>query len=119
MEAADFQFAHWIGPEPTRPGVISMPYCSLSDVASSFVSMLYEYGWINPKLDWPRWAGTEEALSLRDRPEAIGRANAMQLSKLLTTIVRNDRFCEGALAAAYDSGLIIAVLRRAAMLEAD
>ena len=31
--------------------------------------------------------------------------------KLITAIVRNDRFCEGALVAAFESGLILKILK--------
>jgi len=38
---------------------------------------------------------TEEGQSLRDRPEALAAASADDLAKLLTAIVRSDRFVEG------------------------
>jgi hypothetical protein len=31
--------------------------------------------------------------------------------KLITAIVRNDRFCEGALVSAFNSGLILRILK--------
>ncbi len=31
--------------------------------------------------------------------------------KLITAIVRNDRFCEGALVSAFESGLILKILK--------
>lgn len=39
-------------------------------------------------------------------PAAFAGADAAQLAKILTCAVRGDRFCEGALAANYDSGLL-------------
>jgi hypothetical protein len=38
---------------------------------------------------------------------------------LLTAIIRQDRFCEGALLSAFDSGLILGIVRRAAAILKD
>jgi hypothetical protein len=39
--------------------------------------------------------------------------------KLITSLKRGDRFNEGMLASAFESGLLTAIVRRAAVLAAD
>ena len=69
--------------------------------------------------DWPSWKDTPEALGLRDDPKVLKQATSVQLAKLLTVLIRQDRFVEGALAGAYNSGLLTAVLRRAEGLRGE
>ena len=42
-----------------------------------------------------------------------------QLQKLLTTVIRQDRFVTGALAGAFESGLLTAVVRRVEQLRLE
>ena len=69
--------------------------------------------------DWPTWAQTPEAQRLRDDSEAIQQATVLDLARLLTVVIRSDRFAEGAVAEAVESGLVTAVLRRIAQLRAQ
>ena len=46
----------------------------------------------------------------------VAHATAEQLTKLSTSLVRGDRFSEGTLAWAFESGLLLAIVRRAAAL---
>ncbi len=62
------------------------------------------------------WAQTEEAQALRVDPTALAKASDHQLVKLLTVVIRQDRFVEGALAAAFETGLILGILRRVEQL---
>lgn len=88
----------------------------VSEAGSEFVAALYESGWVLPGFDWPTWKDSAEARTLLAQPDAIAAAGPHELAKLLTTIVRQERFCEGTLAASHESGLILAILRRARAL---
>ncbi|RYD69383.1 MAG: hypothetical protein EOP84_28555 [Verrucomicrobiaceae bacterium] len=62
---------------------------------------------------WPDWIHTEDA----DRVQAdISAASEEDIRKLLTAMIRQERFCEGVLASAFQSGLFLAIARRAAVL---
>ncbi len=111
----DFRFGEWVHPPQTEPGVHGMGGYSPSDTALSFIRAADEYGWVRP-FDWGQWMGTDEAIGLRDDPAALAVATPDQLARLLTTLIRQDRFVEDALGNAYESGLLTAVLRRAAAL---
>ena len=93
-----------------------MPYVAYGDTADAFVKAAYAGGWVLSDFDWGMWAGGEEAAQLRDDPAALARATPDQLARVLTVCVRQDRFVEGALLDAFESGLIRRIVQRAADL---
>jgi hypothetical protein len=99
----------------TEDAVITLPWFDFSDDGSRFLQTLYDYGYVW-EFDWPSWCKTAEAEALRDDPDALAGASEEQLARLLTALARADRFCEGALSEAYDSGLLLRIVRRAAEL---
>jgi hypothetical protein len=66
--------------------------------------------------DWPAWAASPDGRRLIEAPDRIASATADDLGRLLTTIVRGDRFSEGQLLHAAEAGLLLAIARRAAAL---
>jgi hypothetical protein len=113
FEEPGFQFGTWQGGKQKEPGVFSMPYFAQSETAASFVRMAYEQGWMQTDFSWPSWMKTEEAIALRDDPDALATASPEQLAKLLTVLIRQDRFVEGGLNSAFEAGLLTAIARRA------
>jgi len=97
-------------------GVIAMPSSSLSPEAKAFNKMIYQEGWILDGFDWPEWAQTDEFRELFGKPEALAKASAHQLAKLLTALARKERFCEGTMASAYSDGLLARITQRASVL---
>lgn len=109
FESPDFEFGQMESP----PG--EMPYYTLSPAALRFVEVCYDMRWVQP-FDWAEWKDSPEAIQLRDDPTTLEEATPDQLERLLTTAIRQDRFVEGALGSAFDSGLLTRILRRAAAL---
>ncbi len=105
----------WEGGRPDEHGVIRMPWFSYNDTVDRFHRELAAARWVYP-FDWPVWAATPEGGRLVSDPAAIATASAADLAKVLTSIVRGDRFHEGAFAAAFERGTIAAITRRAAEL---
>ncbi len=112
FESPDFEFGHMESPSG------KMPYYTFSPLASSFIKTCYEMDWVKP-FDWAEWMRSSDAIQLRDDPSALEKATFDQLSRLLTVVIRQDRFVEGALGGAFESGLLVGVLRRAAVLAAE
>ena len=108
----------WHQPE-SKPGCFSAMSFLLNANAERFVEDCYAHGWVLERFDWATWAKTDEARSLRDQPGALASARERQLAQLLTVAIRQDRFVEGALAAAFASGLILGVLQRAEQLDRE
>lgn len=92
------------------------PYWVSTKLADDFVKMAYDAGWVDPDLNWPEWLNTVEAQSFVTDAPAIATANAEQLRRLLTAIIRSDRFREGAILEAFEDGMVGAVVARAQMI---
>jgi hypothetical protein len=80
--------------------------------------MLYDTGWIQD-FDWAEWKDGPEGQKLFGRREAIAAADCAQLAKVLTTLLRQDRFVDGVLVEAYDDKLLLAIVERAESLIAS
>ena len=110
FSAAGFSAGSWNMPEG------QLPWFGFDEVVMEFQKALYDHGWVTPAFDWTEWQ--RPAQEFVDSPEKVERADAATVLKLLTTHVRADRFCEGHLAAMFESGHIVALLRRLQALRA-
>lgn len=116
LEAPDFVAGRWHYSEQRDDGVLTMPWFELGPMGLAFVRAVGESGFMLTGFAWPDWASTPEAVALRTDREALAQAAPDQLAKLLTMLIREDRFNEGALAHSLESGLIAAIARRAKVL---
>lgn len=115
----DFAFGTWSESKDVEPRVFTMPDFRLSKHANAFFHSAYDLGWVLRDFNWPQWAQTTEAAGLRDDPAKMAHATPDQLFQLITIVIRQDRFCDGALESAFESGLLTAICRRAAHLESE
>ena len=83
-----------------------------SDEICRFIEMVYECGWVRA-LRWSEWAESTYGRRMMEDSTAMASANADDLTYVLTTCVRADRFCDGYLGDAFDAGLIARVVARA------
>ena len=114
FETPDFKFGRWADPNAF------LGWFEFSPVATEFVSACYEAGWVQwPDFDWGTWKNSTEARQLYFDPAALETATPEQLSRLLTVLIRQDRFVEGELNAAFQSGVLLRILRRIATLSAE
>jgi len=107
LRAPDFPVGEWSAPDR------SFPFFSFSDEASEFVRALYDHEWVVLGFDWPTWSHTRDAEMLYGNRDALSSASPQELAKLITFLVRQDRFCEGFLAEAFETGLVSAICERA------
>jgi hypothetical protein len=112
-----FRFGKMVFRDPDT-GETTMHY-SFSKEAETFLKTCRECGWVLGDFDWRTWQDTSEARELRDNPDAMARATPDQIAKLLTVLIRLERFCTGSLASAFESGFLGSILRRAAALAHD
>ncbi len=111
FDAPGFEFGQWVPSRRQSNGVYTMPWFEFSAAALEFLAA----GRLDPSFNWPEWMESEEGRRLAD-PAGVGEATAAQLVKLWTALIRSDRFTEGSLEGAYESGLLRAFIRRAAEL---
>ena len=83
------------------------------DRLDGFVQAAYQYEWVSSEVNWGEWKQTSEAKRLRDEPDVLSQASEHDLVCLLTTCIRQERFCEGSLESTYQSGLLTGILQRA------
>jgi hypothetical protein len=114
VREADFVFGAWADSHQLPDGSWMMPYHELTDGG---LALMAAFGsWIQVGFDWSTWARTDEGRRLLEEPAAMADATPEQIARLLTTIIRADRFNEGQLAGAWDSGYLIRLLDRVAVL---
>jgi hypothetical protein len=97
-----------VGGKKDDSGVNQIPFRVESPVVSSFVRIVYEMPLIIG-FDWPSW--DEGWRILKDRDFDFDTIDIPEKCKLITSIVRSDRFNEGALVAAFKYGLILRILK--------
>ena len=113
VEAPDFEAGQWHDSERQSDGVWTMPWYELSPAAEAFLRAVGESGMTLTGFDWPSWAQTLEAKTLHGDRAALAKATPDELAILLTALIREDRFNEGALGDSFESGIMTAIARRA------
>lgn len=113
LEAADFSHGSDLELVPVG-GVHEIRNGVWADLVADLAATLYETG-IVAGFDWPRWMA-ERGRRLREDPAELAGASLEDCRRLLTAVVRADRFAGGGLFAALQSGEVHAVLRRVAEL---
>ena len=113
LESPEFSFGDWASTHRLADGSITMPWYEPSPQAEAFLGDARAL--VRP-FDWMSWASSADGQRLLGHPDAVASATADELGKLLTTYVRGERFGDGTLAAAFDSGMLTAIARRASVL---
>jgi hypothetical protein len=113
LEAPGFEAGRWHDSERRPDGVWTMPWYELSPAAEAFLRAVGESGMMLTGFDWPSWAQTPEAKTLHADRAALAQATPDELAMLLTALIREDRFNEGALGDSFESGIMTAIARRA------
>jgi hypothetical protein len=113
LEKPDFNAGAFAPVQKTESGALIMPYAVYSDVVEDLVKAAYEHGCVLTGFSWAEWAHAAEAQALCHDPSKLARATPEQLLRLLTAIIRQDRFCEGVLLDAFETGLMLGIVCRA------
>lgn len=90
------------GGETDSDGVIEMPYSVQNPLITEVVTFLYEKDLV-VAFNWSEW-DEGRAWFKSDDDSKFDKPDVEMALKLLTTVIRNDRFNEGALVTAFESG---------------
>ena len=101
-------FGEMEGGDKNRDGSMTMPYVNPTKVVDDFLKISYEIG-IIPVFDWTSWSEGRELIN--DRKTDYSKLNTVTLCKLLTVIIRADRFNEGFLVSCFENGIILKILK--------
>lgn len=118
LSSPDFSPGEFVAAEVPSEGTIILGYSDISPKALAFVDAAYQYGWIQP-FAWVDWRESDEAEKLLNDRAYLAQASVEELSRLLTAIVRQDRFLDGVLLGEFRNGLMAAVARRAQVLVSE
>ena len=116
LAASGFSFGRWEQAPTDADGTIHLPYVVLGTDAEAFLRAVRSGGWLQMGFDWNAWALTDAGRALTTDPTAVAAASPGDIARLLTALIRADRFYEGTLASAFESGMMLAVAERCAVL---
>lgn len=102
------KFGEWAGGEKDEKGIVQFPFCIPTKIVSQFLEIVYNMP-IIINFDWGSWEEGWEMLNNKDYN--FDTLDLPTKCKMITAIVRSDRFCEGALVSAFESGLILKILK--------
>jgi hypothetical protein len=118
LAAPGFEFGRWVTSERRQGEPMQMPYVELLPDGLRFLHDVGRLGFVVP-FDWMAWLAGPNGAAYREDRGRVSMAPAEDLVRLLTAIVRGDRFTEGELLDAFETGLLAAIVRRAASLAED
>ena len=107
IEATE-SFGELIGGERNEKGEITFPHYKENAVVGKFHEIVYKIP-IIINFEWGSWDEGREIA--KDENFNFDTIDIPTKCKLITAIVRNDRFCEGALISAFESGLILRIIK--------
>ena len=105
----------WKGGDRLPSGVIQMPWFDYSPLLLKFMSACYEHGWVVPGLTW---VANDTLYAMKDDPTILEDVDLEMIRRLLTTHLRAERTNDGHVAGVAESGHLLAILRRLAVLRA-
>lgn len=95
-------FSHYTNPEPMEDGIRVLPSEIKSPVVMDFLMFMYQNDLV-AQFDWGHWDEGREFFADRN-PDKYDQVNQEFALKLITAVIRNDRFCTGVLCGTFESG---------------
>lgn len=108
IEAAEKFEGDYQKPPKNEEGSFNMPHVFGSEIVSSFLDVVYDIP-IMINFDWGEWE--EGKAILQNDDFDYYSIDLPTKCKLITTIVRADRFSEGYLVRCFESGLMLKILK--------
>ena len=111
FEEPGFVAGEWLSPEPMSDGTIAIGYWAPSEDVASWVAALNEHH-IVISFDWTDTSWGRQMRRYYADPTLLDRADLLTIRKVLTTLLRAERFSEGTLADAFDHGVAQTAMER-------
>jgi len=100
-------FGEMRGGDKNPDGTINMPDINSAKIVDDFFDVSHKIG-IIPIFDWTSWSEGKEIIN--DRETDYSKLDTVTLCKLLTVIIRADRFNDGFLVSCFKNGIILKIL---------
>ena len=95
------------GGEQLDTGVFTFPYWEKSEIVEKAVHVILTLQ-LTPVFDWASWSEGKSILLNADF--VYNTLDVISLCKLLTTIIRADRFNEGYLVSCFEKGIVLKII---------
>ena len=112
FDAPGFMPGEWIPSEKQADGSYTFPWWKWSPEVSDWHRALYDHKIVDPHSGYLDESNVEYIQSLHQDPSLIDDSDLPTLRRVLTYLVRSERFVEGTLAKAFKSGIAQAATRR-------
>lgn len=96
--------------ERTESGVSIFPWVENYFLIQDFISFMYENDLV-VKFRWTEWQEGRDWYALDDESK-YEKLDVETALKLLTAVIRNDRFNEGALVSAFETGVFPKIIQK-------
>lgn len=96
----------FIRPEAFTSHAVEFPIFTENEIIDQFSKCAYELKLVLP-FDWMHW---EEGRAFLEEEKSFDGLDIVTLCKLVSAILRNDRFCEGYLASMFENGKILKIM---------
>ncbi len=100
-------FGTLCGNEKVDSGVFTFPYWQRSEIVEKTVSVISSLQ-LTPVFDWGAWEEGKDILFNSDFD--YNTLDTITLCKLLTTLIRADRFNEGYLMSCFEKGIVLKII---------
>lgn len=107
----DFVAGEWVPAQRHEDGVLVLGFWLPSEDVAAWETALYERH-IVLVFDWSAATWSRQMRRYFENPDLLERARLLTARKVLTTLSRANRFCEGYLAGAFEAGVPQAAMRR-------
>lgn len=101
-------FGELKGGSELNDGSIQMPFWSRSKIADDFLVVFHSIN-LSVIFDWASWKEGKNILNQKDVD--LNKLDTLTLCKLLTTIVRADRFNDGYLISCFENGIVPKIIK--------
>ena len=102
------KFGEMVESKKSADGSMGFPYWNNSLIVTKFFDVIQELN-IVPEFDWTNWNKGNEILNSLEQD--FEKLTSVTLCKLLTAIVRQDRFFTGFLISNFDNGIILKIIK--------
>lgn len=109
LRSPDAEIGHWSGGDEVEPGVMQLPWFEYSDAVGNWERALYDH---NILCDYGEEGWHERFAAIVDHPGLLASADLTTIRKVLTTVVRGERFCDGHIAGMFEAGVVQVAMRR-------
>ncbi len=102
------EFGEMLGGNDNEKGEMMWPFWVEEEVITRFRDIIYNLP-VTVAFNYMEWDEGREMASEQDFD--FDTIDVPTKCKIITAIMRNDRFCDGALISAFESGLMLALLK--------